>query len=194
MTNTMTRSYFVKLALIIGALVVINHVSVRPQARAMSEKMDEYQSQIEFVRSGQLEMERANEQLGRFDELISETRQHVLRDLEPDPTLFAHQRLHRYASAHALTVTRVEPLRSVIKQSENAALLTDPIAIDTKEFRMECHGNFNAMLALIADIQRGPYHGQVTSFRMVPTDKDGVRAVMQVRLTELKQFPETMRQ
>lgn len=55
---------------------------------------------------------------------------------------------------------------------------------------MECHGAFHSVLSLIADIQSGPHHAQVTSFRMVPVNEGAVRVVMQVRLTELKAFPD----
>lgn len=191
MTTAFIRAYFTKLTLIVVAMLTINHLAVRPKAHEMGEMMEEYRSQVEFIRAGQVQMKQNDQEIERFRQQVDSTRANILKDLGPDPSLFAHQRLQRYAKAHGLTVTRVEPMRSVIKQTNDDGVLTNPIAIDTKEFRMECHGAFHSVLALIAEIQGGPYNGQVTSFRMVPTNDDAVRVVMQVRLIELKQFPDT---
>lgn len=192
MINTMTRAFFTKLALIVAAMVAINHYAVRPKAHAMGEVMDEYRSQAEFLQTGLIAMEQSGHEIERFNEHIADIQAKMLRELQPDPTILAHQRLHRFASARDLTVTRVEPLRSTIKKSNDGGVLTNPIAIDTKDFKMECHGAFHSVLSLIADIQSGPHHAQVTSFRMVPISEEAVRVVMQVRLTELKAFSDAL--
>jgi len=188
MNAEISRTFVVKLILICIAALVLNYFVVRPKQAEANTLDTAHASKMTLVDQGEQEMQRHRQQIEESVTQMSQLRQEMIEDLQPAQSLQSHQLLQKYAQRSDLTLTRIEPIKSVFEQSPTEGAEQD-IKIELTEYRIECRGTFNAVVSFITEVQQGKRQGIIKHFRMVPLDDASVRAIMQVKLIELVDFP-----
>ena len=192
MMTEITRSFLTKLTMVCVTLLAVNYFLVKPKVLAAKETAADLNAQLSYIEYGQQDIKDHHEDLEQQITKMRVVRDEMIRDLEKEQTAQAHQILQRQAINQGLVVTRIEPLKSVVKHT-TPANTEHASEVDIREFRIEYRGAFHDVIAFISEVQSGKHQGCISNFRMVPTDERNVRVSMQIRLIELVTIPDQIR-
>jgi gas vesicle protein len=192
MNMEISRTHLTRIGLVGVVIGAANYMFVRPQASAAQDAQIKYKMQSEFIEQGEQSIELYQDDVDEMVEMVRSARDAMLMDLKPDIQVTDQQLLQRKATLHGMTVTRLEPSRAV-NVSTDTEVEEDSVELEIKEFRIECRGNYSGFVSFIDDLQNEKRRMKVTSFRLVPTDEQVVRANLTVKLVELVEFPESIK-
>lgn len=183
----------------VGKLLVLGLITgsmsfflVRPKSLAASELESQFQIQSESIALGERNLEQHADLVSRAIIDMRAARDAMLDDLALNDAEQSHQLLQRTAIENGLTVTRVEPLQSILDDVQTGSV-DEKAAVEKKQFRLECNGTYSGVVDFIQEMQQGPRLAQIESFRMMPTSEQSVRAIMYINLLELVEYPQQLR-
>lgn len=192
MNADLNKAIAARVALVAAGSVALSYFFVKPSSIAAAEMERVHDAHHEYIDLGEQEMASNADQVEALVSNMRAARDAIVNDLTNSVPAQTHQQLQRLAIDRGLTVTRVEPTKSSVHESKTGTP-AQSVKIEEKEFRIECQGAFSGVVAFVDDIQRSPGQPRVSSFRMIPTDENRVRASVTINLIELIEFPEKMK-
>ncbi len=192
MNADIKRTFMTGTLIACAGAAAISYFVVQPKVTTATEVRSELAREQEFIEKGEQEIASSSDRVDAMVAAMRDARDAMLGDLSnTDPTQ-SQQQLQRLANDRGLTVTRIEPVRSSFDEVKTGSPEQDA-RIEIKEYRVECRGAFNAVVAFIDDLQRGSGQPRVSSFRMVPADAERVRAVVSVEMLEMVDYPDSFK-
>lgn len=190
MNQDIMKNFLVKLIAISAISAVIWHTLISPQVDKLKDLQEARSSQAHEIDQGEqtiaLHADEMNETLKRMDTVRSE----ISTNLNVNQATNVHRYLQESANRRTLTVSRIEPLRSSSVKKSNP-LTKQEIELETKEFRIECVGSYNATMNFFQDLSSGDNIAKVSSFRIIPVSEQDVRMIVQVSVYQLVKVPDT---
>ncbi len=183
------RAFLLRLLVVTGAVFAARYTLVLPRVRQVGEMRQRFESQTRQAREGEKAIGAYSRQVGETVGNMSAVRDEMNQRLAPCESTQVHNRLQHAAEQNSLTVIRLEPMRSASAKGASG-MVPDAAELRTDEFRIECTGPYQGIVAFLDELDSGPNLPRVTMFRMIPTSGDSARMVMQVSLHQLVKSPE----
>ena len=164
--------------------------SVGPQSKKLQALNEKHLQQMNDVEHGEQMIQQYQSQVVDSVDQMSLIREKIFQQLDAKNEKNVHKALQDSAESFGLTVSRIEPLRTVDvsnKESDDSK-----ITLETKEFRVECSGPFDGVVRYIEDISTSQTIAKVDSFRVIPVSSDHVRVILQVSTYELVELPQSL--
>ena len=190
MNQEILKYFVIKLVAISLVSAAVWHTLISPQVDKLKDLQSSSIAQAREIDQGEKTIsahaKEMNETLNRMDAVRDE----ISTNLNVNQATNIHRYLQESATQRNLTVSRIEPLRSSLTKKNNP-LTKQEIELETKEFRVECVGSYDATINFFQDLSRGNNIAKVSSFRIIPVSEQDVRMIVQVSVYQLVKVPDS---
>ncbi len=187
--NDVQRNFSIKLVMFSAGCALVWMNTVGPKLTESSQLRNTLENQRNIIQQGQADIADNQVYVDLLDARVTELQRQICLQLDVEQEIDAHSFLQSFAEDHKLTVSRLEPLRAK-PVSQRAEFDKPSITLMSKEFRIECVGDYNDIALFMKAIQAATNLSRVGNFRLIPVNEEAVRVVMRVEMLHMDDVPD----